>query len=120
MNIIKRFARWVLREDWEIASARIRTLQNGLSERNEKIDNLQHQLNDWRIKMNLNESSILPQSAVKSVIDCLPNPNDAAIGKLSARKSDIYFFSCCKREKCKTSCKVGKILFYQRCYTRSS
>ena len=91
MNIIKRFARWVLREDWEIASARIRILQNDLRERNEKIDNLQHQLNDWRIKMNLNESSILPQSAVKSVIDCLPNPNDAAIGKLSARKSDIYF-----------------------------
>lgn len=36
MNIIKRFARWVLREDWEIASARIRTLQNDLRERNEK------------------------------------------------------------------------------------
>lgn len=91
MNIIKRFARWVLREDWAIASARIRTLQNDLRERNKKIDDLQHQLNDWMIKTHLNESSILPQSAVKSVIDCLPNPNDAAIGKLSARKSDIYF-----------------------------
>ena len=43
MNIIKRFARWALREDWEIASARIRILQNDLRERNEKIDNLQHQ-----------------------------------------------------------------------------
>lgn len=33
MNIIKRFARWVLREDWAIASARIRTLQNDLREK---------------------------------------------------------------------------------------
>lgn len=33
MNIIKRFARWVLREYWEIASARIRILQNDLREK---------------------------------------------------------------------------------------
>ena len=69
MNIIKKFALWVLREDWEIASARIRTLQNDLRERNEKIDDLKHQLNDWTIKTHLNESSILPQSAVKSEIE---------------------------------------------------
>jgi hypothetical protein len=90
MNIIKRFAYWVLREDWEIASARIRTLQNNLRERNEKIDDLHHQLNDWTIKTHLNESSILPQSAVKSIIDCLPNPNDAAAGSYK-RGKPVYF-----------------------------
>lgn len=36
MNIIKRFARWVLREDWEIASARIRTLQNDFEKKKRK------------------------------------------------------------------------------------
>lgn len=93
MNIIKRFARWVLREDWEIASARIRTLQNDLRERNEKIDNVQSKLNDWILRSTLNESSILPQSAVKSIIDCLPNPNDAAAGSYTLKKGKSVYFS---------------------------
>lgn len=59
MNIIKRFARWVLREDWEIASTRIKTLQKDLCEKNKRIDDLQSKLNDWVIKSHLNESSVL-------------------------------------------------------------
>lgn len=81
MNIIKRFARWALREDWEIASARIRTLQNALREKNKELNDVQSKLNDWILRSTLNESSILPQSAVKSIIDCLPNPNDATKGE---------------------------------------
>lgn len=90
MNIIKRFARWVLREDWEIASARIRTLQNDLRERNEKIDDLQSKLNEWIWKASVNNDSILPQSAVKSIIDCLPNPNEVATGSINKVKSSSF------------------------------
>lgn len=91
MNIIKKIAHWVLREDWEIASARIKTLQKDLYEKNKRIDDLQSKLNDWVIKSHLNESSVLSQSAVKSIIDCLPNPNDAAAGSLRRGKSDVFF-----------------------------
>lgn len=93
MNIIKRFARWVLREDWEIASARIRTLQNDLREKNKELNDVQSKLNDWILRSTLNESSILPQSAVKSIIDCLPNPNDAAAGSYTLKKGKSVYFS---------------------------
>lgn len=92
MNIIKKIAKWVLKDDLRIANTRITTLQNDLREKDEKINEIQCQLNNWIFKSKINQNSILPQSAVKSIIDCLPNPNEAAIGKLrSVRKFDTYF-----------------------------
>lgn len=91
MNIIKRFARWVLREDLLNLDISIQSAERSLKERNKELHDVQSKLNDWILRSTINKNYILSQSAVKSIIDCLPNPNDAAIGKLSARKSDIYF-----------------------------
>lgn len=91
MNIIKRFARWVLKADLEVLNVRIRMLHHDFMKRNRENDELKQQLNDWIIKTHLNVNSILPQSAVKSIIDCLPDPNDAAAGRLKIKKPDTYF-----------------------------
>lgn len=78
MNIIKRFARWVLREDLRMLDIRIQTLQSGL--------------NEWILKASVNHDSILPQSAVKAIIECLPNPNEVAAGRVKGKSSSFSHF----------------------------
>jgi len=96
MNIIKRFARWVLREDLLNLDISIRSVERSLKEKNKELNDVQSKLNDWILRSKVNESSILPQSAVKSIIDCLPNPNDAAAGSYTLKKGkSVYFFSLC-------------------------
>ena len=93
MNIIKRFAYWVLREDLRMLDVRIQTLQSGLKDRDKKLEYTQSKLNEWIWKASVNHDSILPQSAVKSIIDCLPNPNDAAAGSYTLKKGKSVYFS---------------------------
>lgn len=93
MNIIKRFARWVLREDLLNLDISIRSAERSLKEKNKELNDVQSKLNDWILRSKLNESSILPQSAVKSIIDCLPNPNDAAAGSYTLKKGKSVYFS---------------------------
>lgn len=90
MNIIKRFARWVLREDLLNLDISIRSAERSLKEKNKELNDVQSKLNDWILRSKVNESSILPQSAVKSIIDCLPNHNDAAAGSYK-RGKPVYF-----------------------------
>lgn len=78
MSIIKRFARWVLRED-------LLNLDISLKEKSEELNDVQSKLNDWILRSKVNKSSILSQSAVKSIIDCLPNPNEAALGNYKGK-----------------------------------
>lgn len=89
MNIIKRFARWVLREDLLNLDISIRSAERSLKEKNKELDDVQSKLNDWELRSTVNESSILSQSAVKSIIDCLPNPNEAAWGNYKGKS--VYF-----------------------------
>ena len=90
MNIIKRFACWVLREDLLNLDISIRSTERSLKEKQKEINDVQSKLNDWILRSKVNESSILPQSAVKSIIDCLPNPNDAAAGSYTLKKGKSY------------------------------
>lgn len=89
MNIIKRFARWVLREDLLNLDISIQSAERSLKEKNKELHDVQSKLNDWVLRSTLNESSILSQSAVKSIIDCLPNPNEAALGNYKGKS--VYF-----------------------------
>lgn len=93
MNIIKRFARWVLREDLLNLDISIRSAERSLKEKNKELNDVQSKLNDWILRSKVNESCILPQSAVKSIIDCLPNPNDAAAGIYTLKKGKSVYFS---------------------------
>lgn len=93
MNIIKRFACWVLREDLLNLDISIRSTERSLKEKQKEINDVQSKLNDWILRSKVNESSILPQSAIKSIIDCLPNPNDAAAGSYTLKKVKSVYFS---------------------------
>ena len=92
MNIIKRFAHWVLREDLRMLDVRIQILQSGLKDRDKKLEYTQSKLNEWIWKASVNHDSILPQSAVKAIIECLPNPNSFAAGSVKAKPSSFSHF----------------------------
>lgn len=47
MNIIKRFARWVLREDLLNLDISIRSAERSLKEKNKELNDVQSKLNDW-------------------------------------------------------------------------
>lgn len=89
MNVIKRFAHWVLREDLRMLDVRIQTLQSGLKDRDRKLEYAQSKLNEWIWKASVNHDSILPQSAVKAIIECLPNPNEVAAGRVKGKSSSF-------------------------------
>lgn len=90
MNVIKRFAHWVLREDLRMLDVRIQTLQSGLKDRDKKLEYAQSKLNEWIWKASINPDSILPQSAVKAIIECLPNPNEVAVGRVVKGKPSSF------------------------------
>lgn len=92
MNVIKRFAHWVLREDLRMLDVRIQTLQSGLKDRDKKLEYAQSKLNEWIWKASVNHDSILPQSAVKAIVECLPNPNSFAAGSVKAKSSSFSHF----------------------------
>ena len=92
MNIIKRFAHWVLREDLRMLDVRIQTLQSGLKDRDKKLEYTQSKLNEWIWKASVNHDSILPQSAVKAIIECLPNPNEVTAGRVNGKSSSFSHF----------------------------
>lgn len=89
MNIIKRFAHWVLREDLRMLDVRIQNLQSGLKSRDKRLEEVQSKLNEWIQKANINNQTILSQSAVKAIIDCLPNPNNVALGVVKPKSSSF-------------------------------
>lgn len=89
MNVIKRFAHWVLREDLRMLDVRIQNLQNGLKDRDKKLEYAQSKLNEWIWKASVNHDSILSQSAVKAIIECLPNPNEVALGVVKPKSSSF-------------------------------
>lgn len=92
MNVIKRFARWVLREDLRMLDIRIQTLQSGLKDRDKKLEYVQSKLDEWICKASVNHDSILPQSAVKAIVECLPNPNSFAAGSVKAKSLSFSHF----------------------------
>lgn len=117
MNIIKRFARWVLREDLRMSNICIQTLQKALKDRDKKLEFAQSKLNEWTWKASVNESSILPQSVVKGILDCLPNPNEAAAGRFINKGKSIYFSHQIRGQKVshrimiEKFCEVNKVIY---------
>ena len=118
MNIIKRFAYWVLREDLLNLDISIQSTERSLKEKQKEINDVQSKLNDWILRSKVNKSSILPQFAVKSIIDCLPNPNDAAAGSYTLKKGKSVYFSHYVRGqkmnhlvRIEAFCELNKVIF---------
>lgn len=89
MKIIKKLARWILREELKSSEDRIKSLlqerRDLLIQRNELtllLHKAEDKLDCFYKRLKQNRKIILPQSIMEGVLKVLPNPNEVYSGKL--------------------------------------
>lgn len=87
MKIIRKFARWVLRRDFEIFDICIKNLRKEIEDKDGRIEMLRKRIEYWEYNSTINPVSILPVSAVKAILDCLPNPNYFSVQTIKNKHS---------------------------------
>lgn len=87
MKIIRKFARWVLRRDFEIFDICIKNLRKEIEDKDERLNYLRKKIEHWEYNASINLDSILPVSAVQAILRCLPNPNDLSVKEVKDKRT---------------------------------